>query len=303
MMKLSELSYGLKQGVKSIGQNRVFSLAAVGTITACLFLFGIFYFMVSNFEYMLGKMEKNVGVSVFFDQGTTDERIKQIGEEIKACKAVDSLEYISADQAWEDFSREISAGDASLTETFNGDNPLKDSASYIVYFEDISMQSQVVDYIEKLQGVREVYSSRTVEKGLSSVNTLIGYISVSVVGILLAVAVFLISTTVSMGISMRKREIHIMQLVGATDTFIKIPFVVEGIIIGALGAAIPLVLLHLLYEQVLLLVAENFPVLFDWGLTFLDAGRVFSVLTPVCMAVGVGIGIVGSIFTVNRHLR
>lgn len=302
VMKFGELLYGIKQGFKSIGQNRMFSLAAVGTITACLFLFGIFYFLLSNFQYILGNMESNIGVSVFFNEGISEAQIADIGKEIEACKAVDHVQFVSANEAWEKFQNEMSQEEAELAETFEDDNPLVNSASYEVYFSDISQQEEVVSYIEQMQGVRQVYSSQTVAGSLGSFHMLISYVSVSVIGILLAVSVFLISTTVSVGISVRRQEIYIMRLVGATDLFVKIPFIVEGIVIGLAGAVLPLGLLHVLYEQVVIYVTQSFPMLSDW-IQFLDIKTIFRVLVPVAVGAGVGIGVVGSLYTVKKHLR
>lgn len=302
VMKFGELLYGIKQGFKSIGQNRMFSLAAIGTITACLFLFGIFYFILSNFQYMLKNMESNIGVSVFFDVGISEGQIEDIGKEIEACKAVERVEFVSASEAWEKFQSEMSEEEAGLAETFEGDNPLQNSASYEVYFSDISQQEEVAAYIEEIQGVRQVYSSRTVAGSLNSFHLLISYVSISIVGILLAVSVFLISTTVSVGISVRRQEIYIMRLVGATDLFVKIPFIVEGMVIGLVGAALPLGLLHILYEEVVSYVTESFPMLSEW-VQFLDVDAVFRVLVPVALITGIGIGVAGSLYTVRKHLR
>lgn len=302
VMKFGELLYGIKQGFKSIGQNRMFSLAAIGTITACLFLFGIFYFILSNFQYMLGNMESNIGVSVFFAEGISEEQIADIGKEIEACKAVDHVQFVSASEAWEKFRNDMSEEETELAETFEDDNPLVNSASYEVYFSDISQQEEVVSYIEQMQGVRQVYSSQTVAGSLDSFHMLISYVSISVIGILLAVSVFLISTTVSVGISVRRQEIYIMRLVGATDLFVKIPFIVEGIIIGLIGAVLPLGLLHVLYEQIVIYVAQSFPMISEW-IQFLDIKTIFRVLVPVALGAGVGIGVVGSLYTVRKHLR
>ena len=131
---------------------------------------------------------------------------------------------------------------------------------------------------------------------------LISYVSISVIGILLAVSVFLISTTVSVGISVRRQEIYIMRLVGATDLFVKIPFIVEGIIIGLIGAVLPLGLLHVLYEQIVIYVTQSFPMISEW-IQFLDIKTIFRVLVPVALGAGVGIGVVGSLYTVRKHLR
>ena len=303
MKGISVLWYGLKQGLKNIKHNGLFTLASIGTIAACIFLFGIFYFIVINVGNMVKSAESSVGITVFFDEGTDEASISSIGEAITAREEVDRIEFISAEQAWDIFTTEVLEGEAdALTETFGDDNPLKDSASYEVYLKDISKQKELSVYIEGLAGVREVRGSDAVASGLSNFNRLVGYISAAIIIILLAVSVFLINTTITMGINVRKDEIGIMKLVGATDAFISLPFVIEGVIIGAFGAGIPLVILRLMYSKIVSYVLDKFSVLSN-VLTFISVEQIFAVLIPVSLTIGVGIGFVGSILTIRRYLK
>ena len=137
---------------------------------------------------------------------------------------------------------------------------------------------------------------------LTGVNALIAYVSVGIIAILLAVSIFLISNTVAIGISVRKEEINIMKYIGATDFFVRSPFVVEGIMIGLIGAALPLGFIYTIYNVVLSYVTDRFPQLSSL-LSFVSVGEVFNVLVPVSHGLGVGIGFLGSIVTVRRHLR
>lgn len=301
-MKIRTLTYAIKQGLKNIKRNRMFSLASVGTIMACLFLFGIFYFIIVNFQHMIKTAETSVGVTVFFDEGINDEQITLIGDKIKERAEVSEINFISAEEAWEDFKKEYFKGEDELTDTFANDNPLANSASYEIYLNDVSMQPSLVNYIEAIDGVRQVNSSDTTATSLSNINILVGYISVAIIIILIAVSVFLISTTVTMGISIRKEEISIMKLIGATDFFIRSPFIVEGIIIGLIGATLPLVGLYFIYNKAISFISAKFNVL-SGILTFLDVKIVFSTLIPISMLIGVGIGFFGSFLTVRKHLR
>lgn len=303
MKGISVLLYSLKQGLKNIKHNGLFTLASIGTISACLFLFGLFYCIVCNFQYMIKNAETSVGVTVFFQEGTDDDVIKSIGDSIKARTEVDRIEFISAEEAWEKFKEEMFADDeAALSETFGADNPLKDSASYEVYLNDISKQTELISYINGLSGVREVRGSDAAAKGLSNFNRLVGYISAAIIIILLAVSIFLINTTITMGINVRKEEIAIMKFVGATDAFIRMPFIIEGIIIGILGAAIPIVILYFMYSKIIEFISDKFSVLSNI-LVFVDGSVVFRVLIPLSILVGVGIGLVGSISTMRKYLK
>ncbi len=297
-MRINTFFYTLKQGFRNIFRNKLFSLASIATIAACLFLFGIFYAIVANFQHIVKNAEEGVSVWVFFDEGIEDVRIQQIGDMIAKRPEVAKMDFISAEEAWEGFRDEY------LGEYGDGftENPLENSANYQVYLNDVSMQSALVTYLESIDGVRMVNRSELVATTLTGVNALIAYVSVGIIAILLAVSIFLISNTVAIGISVRKEEINIMKYIGATDFFVRSPFVVEGIMIGLIGAALPMGFIYAIYNVVLTYVTDRFPQLSSL-LSFVAVEEVFNVLVPVSLGLGVGIGFLGSIVTVRRHLR
>lgn len=302
-MRISTIAYIFKQGFKNIWRNIRFSLASIATMAACIFLFGLFLALVMNFRYMVHSAEEGVAVVVYFDEGAKQEQIDDIGAKIRKMTEVDYADYISADQAWEEFRDDYLGGDENLAEGFRDqDNPLANSASYQVYLKNVEDQDKVVAEIEKMDGVRDVSQSQSAAKTLSTFNKLIGYVSLAIVFILLAVAFFLISNTITMGISVRQEEIGIMKLIGATDFFVRAPFVIEGIILGTIGAAIPLGVLYGLYNQVIKYVMTKFHLLTGF-LQFLDAWHVFRILIPVGVGLGIGIGFIGSMISVRKHLR
>lgn len=302
-MRVSTMTYILKQGFKNIWRNIRFSLASIATMAACIFLFGIFLSLVMNFRYMVHSAEEGVAVVVYFDEGVKQEQIDNIGSKIKKMSEVERAEYVSADQAWEAFRDEYLGGDDTLAEGFRDqDNPLANSASYQVYLKNVESQDKVVKEIEKMDGVRQVSQSQSAAKTLSTFNKLIGYVSLAIIFILLAVAFFLISNTITMGISVRQEEIGIMKLIGATDFFVRVPFVIEGIILGIIGAVIPMAVLYGLYNQVINYVMTKLHLLTGF-LQFLDVWHVFRILLPVGLGLGIGIGFFGSILSVRKHLR
>jgi cell division transport system permease protein len=255
-----------------------------------------------NFQSMVKDAEAGVAVTVFFDEGISQEQIDEIGKQIKARVEVSRVEFTSADEAWESFKEIYFEGNEDVAESFAGDNPLANHASYAIYLNDISMQSALVTYLESVDGVREVKKSEMVANTLSDFNSLIGYISAGIILILLGVAVFLISNTITVGISVRREEIGIMKLIGATDYFVRAPFVVEGIVIGLVGAAIPLGILYVLYEKVIVYIIGQFSFIGSM-MNFLPAAEVFRTLVPVALILGVGIGFIGSRITIRKHLK
>ncbi len=297
-MKISTLFYTIKQGIINIFRNKWFSLASIATIGACLFLFGLFYCVVANFQNIVKTAEEGVSVTVFFDEGITTERIQEIGDLIDKRPEVAKKVYISADEAWESFKVEY------LGEYADGftENPLADSSSYEIYMSDVSMQPALVSYLESIEGVRTVNRSEVTASTLTGVNALVAYVSVGIIAILLAVSVFLISNTVTIGISVRKEEISIMKYIGATDFFVRSPFVIEGMLIGAIGALIPDAIIYFLYNSVLIFIKNEFTSLNEL-LVFLSMDQIFHILLPLSFGIGVGIGFLGSITTVRKHLR
>lgn len=301
-MRISTIGYSLKQGIKNIGRNKMFSMASIATMAACIFLFGLFYSIVVNFNYMVEKAEEGVAITVFFNEDATEQQKTAIGTELKNTDGVLEVNYISADEAWESFKDEYFGESSELAEGFKDDNPLANSDNYEVYMADVSKQKDVVAFAESLDGVRKVNKSDVVAKTLTSVNKLVGYVSIGIIAILLAVSIFLISNTVTMGITVRREEIAIMKYIGAKDGFVRAPFIIEGLIIGMIGALIPLIALYFLYDKAIEYIMDKFSLLQNI-VEFLPVMTVYQTLLPVGIALGVGIGFLGSAFTIRKHLR
>ena len=298
-MKIRTLFYTLWQGVRNIFRNAWFSLASIATIAICLFLFGLFFAIVSNFQHIVKTAEEGVSVTIYFEEGTTEERMKEIGELIRARNEVAKADFFSAEEVWAEFSEQMNFGE--YAEGFP-DNPLANSANYEIYLNDVAQQADLVTYLESLPEIRRINRSEIAASTLTEVNMLIGYVSAGIIIVLLGVSVFLISNTVTIGISVRQEEITIMKYIGATDFFVRAPFVIEGMLIGLVGAAIPLAAIHLLYNEAINYIIEQFPTLANL-MNFLSAEAVFTILTPLSLGVGVGIGFLGSYGSVRRHLH
>lgn len=297
-MRFSTLFYTIRQGFANIFRNKWYSMASMATISACLLMFGVFYAIVANFQYMVKTAQEGVAVTVFFDEDISDERMVEIGSLIEKRAEVSRVNFVSADEAWEQFKVDYLG---EYVDGFGDDNPIEGSDNYEVYLNDVSMQENLVTYLESIDGVREVNHSEITANTLSGMNKLIGYVSVGIILILLAVSVFLISNTVTVGISVRKDEINIMKYIGATDFFVRAPFVIEGMLIGAIGSAIPLGIMYFVYQNVVEYVQGRFPMLTEL-LKFLTTEQVFSALIPISLMIGIGIGFLGSFSTVRKHI-
>ena len=253
MMKISTLLYTIKQGFVNIFRNKWYSLASIATISACLFLFGLFYSIVANFQNILKTAEEGVSVTVFFHsewdgceshiegQIPSEQQIEEIGQEIAKRAEVSDVQFKSADEAWATFGPDYFGED--YAEGFP-ENPLAGEDSYEIFLSDVSMQDALVTWLQSIPQVRKVNYSEMTANTLSGLNLLIAYVSMGIIVILLAVSIFLISNTVAIGISVRSEEINIMKYIGATDFFVRAPFVLEGMLIGLIGAAVPLGLIY-----------------------------------------------------------
>ena len=316
-MRISTFGYVGKQGVKNIWRNKMFSLASIATMSACIFLFGLFFSILVNFQYIIKSAEEGVAITVFFNDDATEEQKKEIGEQLESRDDVSEVKYVSSDDAWAEFQKEYFGDNPELAEGFKDDNPLAGSDNYEVYMKTVkgenkdliakskslsATQQDLVKFAQSLDGVRQVNKSDVVANTLSSVNMLVAYVSIAIIAILLGVSIFLISNTVTTGITVRKEEIAIMKYIGAKDFVVRSPFVIEGLIIGLFGAAIPLALLYFLYDKAVVYIMEKFSILKNI-ITFLPVGNVYIYLLPIGLAMGIGIGFLGSYFTVRKHLR
>lgn len=310
-MKIRTICYLIRQGFANIFRNRWYSLASVATISACLFLFGLFYSVVANFQSIVMKAEEGVSVTVFFhnehdkceehteSQLTTQEQAKALQSKIEARPEVSEVIFTTEDEAWDAFAKEYygeNYADGFL------DNPLVGEYSYEIFLSDVESQQALVDWLNSIPQVRKINYSELTASTLSGANLLIAYVSVGIIAVLLAVSVFLIHSTIAMGISARSVEIMLMKYLGATDFFARFPFVVEGVVIGLVGTIIPLAGIYSLYNYALSYVVERFTMLSNF-LDFLTVEEIFHFLAPVSLLVGIGIGFFGSISSARKHLR
>lgn len=285
-------------------RNVWFSLASTAIVSACIFLFCVFFSIITNIEYMVTMAETTMGITVFFDEDLSEAEIQALGEQIKSDKAslIKDMNFISASEAWNSFQTDYFGEEADLAEGFAEDNPLAGSASYEIFLKNISSQDDMVKYLETLNGVRKVNYSSTAAAGLTSFNRILAMLFGAIIIMLLAVAVFLISNTISVAAEFRKNENKIMRLIGATNFMIRAPFVVEGMMIGLVGAAIPLAAMYFLYLNTVEYVTEKFRLL-SGLIRFLPVGQVYPEMAAISLALGGGLGFIVSFMTIRKHLR
>ncbi|MBP3878638.1 MAG: permease-like cell division protein FtsX [Lachnospiraceae bacterium] len=300
-MKLRSLGYQIRQGFRNISRNKMFSVASVATMTASIFLFGALVAILMNVDSLRESLENRIGITVFFEKNTEEKRVEEIGKEIRKLNHVTSVTYTSAEEAWEQYKEEYFSDNPELAEGFR-DNPLADSASYTVLVDRIENQDAVAEKITAISGVRKVNRSSGAAENLQTFNRFFAFGAAAVIAVLLIVTVVLISNTVNMGITVRREQIAISKLIGATDSFVRAPFIVEGLILGLIGSLLPLAVLYLLYSRIVISMLRQFGFLASMGNVLLSANYVFQFLLPCGVLIGMGVGLIGSVITVKRHL-
>lgn len=298
-MRISTFWYTLGQGFKNLTRNGWYTLASIATITASLFLFGVFYAVLANFQNIVQEAERGVSVTVFFEKGTTEDEMLALKAELEMRPEVRQIDFKSAEAAWEEFKSQYLG---EYAEGYGGDNPLEDSSNLQIYLNDVSRQATLVSYVESVNIVRVVNRSEVAASTLSAVNRLIALVSLGIIALLIAVSVFLISNTVAVGISIRSEEITIMKYIGATDFIVRAPFVIEGIIIGLIGSLLPMGIVYFIYRAAVNYFSNRFSMLNSF-FNFLPTSAFFGNLMLITVLIGVGIGFLGSMVTVRRHLR
>ncbi len=294
------LGYCIKQGFLGLWKNRTFSLASMATVMACLTLIGAFYCVYLNVDRALAVAESTVGMTVFFDDGITEDQIGLIQKKLSQYDEISEIRYISADEAWEKYKKENMTPE--MAASFGDDNPLENSASLEIYLKNGNRGKEISGMIRRLTGVRTVNYSETVTERLSDIRALVIVVATSLIAMLSAVSFFLIRTTIVTGINVRKEEISIMSIIGATDMFMELPFIVEGLIIGVAGGVFPLLILNFSYNTVEQALRREFGAAFE-DFNLLPKGEVMGGFVPVALAFSIGIGLLASWITAVTKVR
>ena len=296
-MKYNVLTYLIGEGISNIFKNKKQAATSFGIMCVIMILFGICFIIVGNFNHFIKQVEEDQGIRVFILNDATDEEIKTLGEQIKALDGVNTIEFISKEAALQQMKDRLQ-DKSYLLEGYDQIFP----ASYIVKFTDLKLNSSVQAQINEMDNVKKITSSDEPIEKLIQLARAIKILSYIGVVALICISVFIISNTIKLTVYARRKEISIMKYVGATNSFIRWPFIVEGIIIGVISGAISLALiagLYVLIEQNLVFVGF----LSNLGLKLLEFSDMFNIILIVYLILGVGIGILGSSLSMRKYLK
>ena len=296
-MKWNTLKYLFKEGIIGLWRNRTMAFASAGTIVLCLLILGMSYSIGTNIDYIIEQIESKFGITAYIQDGLSESSILSIENKIKRMPNVASITYISKDEALETFSEDNE--DASLFEMFKEDNPLP--ASFEIIAIDIKNQGQLVKSIEALEGIDEAVYLKNETETFISIRKTVNYVCYAIIACLIVVGLLLMSNTIKLTVYIRKREINIMKYVGATDSFIRVPFLIEGMLIGTLGALVAIITIALGYDWVQSMSKSATGILGE--ISLLPTANIMVSLVPIYLSLGIGIGLIGSAFAIHKHLK
>ena len=298
-MKFSSLKYYIQEGFNGLLKNSLMSVASIATVAACIFIITVSSCIIANLHSMLTQIENNIGIVVFLDDDVDSEKINEVSDAINATEHVETVTYISPQEALDGLKEEWDA--AEILDGFDGENnPL--SHSFEISIDNIENQQSVIDALSQIDGIRNIRNAQSETQILLRLNRVVGVVGIVGMIILAAISVVIITNTIKISVYNRRTEINIMKYVGATDWFIRWPFVVEGVIIGILGAFIPLAISWPLYDKCVSMANEHFAFIANIA-SFLGGYEIFSKLVPLGFLAGILLGVIGSITSIRKHLN
>lgn len=302
-MKIRTWCSFLKQGVKNAFGNKTMSVASIVAITAALCVLGVVMLIVLNLNYLMDDLESKLEITVFLEKDVKDSDIKSIEKTIKSWEGVNEIEFVSKASALTKWKEEL--GDkAYLLDGYEGEeNPLPDS--FVIEIEKPEYTENIALKAQKLPRVMKVNYSKEVAEGLGKVVRTVRLVGLILVLVLAVIAAIIINNTVRLTVYSRRREINIMKYIGATDWYIRWPFIIEGFTIGVTGSLIAIAVIIPLYKYALgkfagQHMAEGF---FVNIFKLLPVEAVIYDVLLVFILVGVSVGVIGSIMSIRKHLK
>jgi len=294
-MKINNLGYLLKEGIRDIFRHGFMSFAAVCVTVACLLIVGSFTCLVYNINIMVEELNKTNEILVLIDDQLSDAEAKSVGTKLNGIENVHQIRFVSREEALANFR-----ADHQEDEAFDGVQAEDLRHRFVVVLEDNTLMKQTDEDIKKLPGVAKTNAAYELAEGFSTIQSVLHIASIAVIAVLLVVSLLIISNTVKLAMYDRKDEIAIMKMVGATNGFIRLPFVVEGFTLGVLGAALAFGLQWLMYDALLDRIAQV-----DTLQLFSNLVSFKELLLPMIAtfaAAGIFVGVVGSWTSIRKFM-
>ena len=296
-MKYNVISYFLGEGIRNVFKNKKSTFSCLGVMCATMLIFGLFYAIGINIENMVTEIEDAQAIRVFIWNDNTDERVTEIGEEIKKIEGVNTVIPKTKEEAYNEVKEKLGENSAALEAL----EPASFSDSYVITLTDLEKNDSVQEQINKIEGIKRITSSNQTIQTLSSIGKWIRIVTGSMLVVLVLISIFIISNTIKLTVHARRKEISIMKYVGATNSFIRTPFMIEGIVIGLISGVISILLVgggyNLIRNKIMQSATAN-----TIGINILSFSDLFTETAIVYMILGVGIGIIGSSISMRKYL-
>ena len=297
-MKHSIFGYLLGEGFRNVFHNKKSSGASLAIMCATMLIFGLFFMIIENLNNAVETLETQQGIQVFIQKTATDAQMEQIGEQIQAIDGVNKVTFVSKEDALNQTKEKLKDKQA-LIAGWDESNPFK--ASYLVTLTDLKLSSQVQDEIKKIDNSDSIQSRDETINGLVAIANGVRIVSAVILTLLVLISIFIIGNTIKLTVHARRKEISIMKYVGATDSFIRWPFVIEGIIIGIVAALLSILVLGIAYSLITNAAANS--IISTMGIKLLSFTDMTTLLVIVYMVLGIGIGALGSSISMRKYLQ
>ena len=295
-MRIKGFRYAFREAFKNIFSNGWMTVASVFTVMASLLVLGVFLVLTLNLNLIVGDLQGNYEIIVVVDEKTGEDGLIAIGEDIERIENVNDAVLDRKESRMEALKEDF-GDNASLLDRYNDDNPLRDW--YKITLQDLTRSNETIQKIEKVDGVTKVIQNEDAINSLIKIANYIKQFSLWIIIALASVSIFIISNTIKLTVYTRRKEINIMKFVGATDWFIRWPFIIEGIIIGIVGSCFAVAVILLCYHF-LLGVVQSLNVMF---LSFLPFADILPIVLISSFGLGAILGGVGSLISVRKHLN
>ena len=298
-MKYNVLTYLIGEGISNIFKNKKQAATSFGTMCVIMIFFGICFILVGNFNNFIKQVEAEQGIQAYITNDATDEEVKTLGEEINALDGVNTIEFVSKEEALQHMKDRL--GDKSyLLDGYDQNNVFP--SSYVVTLTDLSKSSEVQSKISEMKNVKKITSSDETIDMLVRIAKGVKIGSYVIIIALVGISVFIISNTIKLTVYARRKEISIMKYVGATNSFIRWPFIVEGIVIGIISSMISILIVGGTYNIITTKMAAS-DFVRVMGMNLVGLNEMLVSIIAVYLILGIGIGTVGSVVSMRKYLK
>ena len=296
-MKFNIVGYLIGEGFRNTFKNKKSTFSAMLVMCISMLIFGFFFIVGENVNHIMQTVENAQAMQVFIKLDATEKEIQTMGEELKAIEGISKVEFLSKEDGFAEYKEKY--GDKSyLIDPYEEVIP----DSYIINFTDLKLSNQVLEKVNQLENVKEISSANEVMDKLVKVTNGIRMVTIVILAGLVIGAIFIIANTIKLSVYARRKEISIMKYVGATNSFIRWPFIVEGMLIGILSAGISILIVGGLYRMVANGLLSSTTIQ-NLGITFVSFSDMFNMIIIVYLILGIGIGVLGSAMSMRKYLE